>query len=153
ITITNVNDAPVAANDAYVTAEDTLLVIGAPGVLANDSDVEGNALSAVLASSPSHGALTLNANGSFNYLPATNYTGLDTFTYKATEGAATRGLATVTITITNINDVPVAVNDAYTMAEDTLLTIAAPGVLGNDSDADGTPLSAVLVANPAHGAL
>src|SRR2546430_9622291 len=71
ITVTPVNDAPVAANDdSYTTPEDTQLTVSAPGVLANDSDVDGDALSAVLVSGPSHGMLTLNGDGSLVYMPA-----------------------------------------------------------------------------------
>src|SRR5204863_520528 len=123
------NDAPVAVNDSYTTAEDSTLTVSAPGVLANDLDVEGNALSAVLVSNPTHGALTLNGDGSFSYTPATNYNGSDSFTYKATDGTADSGNATVTITITAVNDAPVAVNDTHTTAEDTVLNVAAPGLL------------------------
>ncbi len=153
ITITNVNDAPVAWDDAYTMGEDTLLTMPAPGVLGNDFDADGDSLSTVLVASPAHGLLTIEADGSFSYQPATNYHGLDAFTYKASDGSARSGLATVTITITNGNDAPVVANDAYEMAEDTLLTLAAPGVLGNDSDVDGDPLSAVLVSHPTHGVL
>src|SRR5213076_1480574 len=153
ITITGVNDAPLAVNDSYSTAEDTALNLAAPGVLANDSDVDGDTLSAVLVSQPTHGSLTLNTNGSFSYLPAANYNGPDSFTYKANDGQADSGIATVSITITGVNDAPVAVNDSYTTPEDTTLTIAAPGVLINESDVDGDTLSAVLVSQPTHGTL
>src|SRR6184192_716080 len=155
ITVTPVNDAPVAANDdSYTTAEDTQLTVSAPGVLANDSDVDGDALSAVLVSNPTHGTLTLNGDGSFSYMPALNYNGVDSFTYKASDGQAQSDVATVTITVTPVNDAPVAANDdSYTTAEDTQLTVSAPGVLANDSDVDGDALSAVLVSNPTHGTL
>src|SRR5204863_14379 len=137
ITITGVNDAPVAVNDSYTTTEDTTLTIAASGVLANDSDIDGDTLSAVLVSPPTHGNLTLNTNGSFSYVPATNYNGPDSFTYKANDGQADSGIATVSITITGVNDAPVAVNDSYATPEDTTLNVAAPGVLANDSDVDG----------------
>ena len=154
ITITPVNDAPVASADNYTATEDTTLTINAAtGVLVNDSDVDGDALFAVLASNPAHGTLNLSASGAFTYTPSLNYTGLDTFTYRATDSALTSGVATVTITITPVNDAPVAVDDAYTINEDTILNLAAPGVLANDSDVDGDLLTAVLVANPAHGTL
>jgi hypothetical protein len=100
ITITSLNDAPVAVDDNYTTAEDTELTIAAPGVLANDNDPDGDVLSAILVSEPAHGVLTLNANGGFSYLPATNYNGSDTFTYRANDGQADSGIATVNITIT-----------------------------------------------------
>jgi VCBS repeat-containing protein len=153
ITVNPVNDPPVAANDSYSTAEDTPLTVAAPGVLGNDTDVDGDSLSAVLVSGPAHGTLTLNSNGSFTYTPAPNYNGPDSFSYKANDGQADSNVATVSLTITPVNDPPVAGNDSYTTAEDTPLTVAAPGVLGNDTDVDGDPLQAILVAGPAHGTL
>ena len=96
ITVSAVNDAPTAADDAYSTAEDTALTVAAPGVLGNDSDPDGDPLSAVLGSGPSHGTLTLNANGSFTYTPAANFNGSDSFTYRASDGTLTSNLATVT---------------------------------------------------------
>src|SRR5262249_58953539 len=127
--------------------------VGAPGVLANDSDANGDTLNAILVSGPSHGTLTLDPDGSFTYTPAANYNGSDSFTYKANDGALNSNLATVNLTVTPVNDAPVAGGDNYTTAEDTPLTIRAPGVLANDSDVDGDPLSAVLVSGPAHGTL
>src|SRR6266700_3502923 len=147
------NQAPTATNDAYTVAEDTPLTVAAPGVLANDTDPDGDALSAALASGPSHGTLTLNANGSFTYTPAANFNGSDSFTYRASDGATVSNPATVSITVTALNDAPAAADDTYSTAEDTVLTVAAPGVLGNDTDLDGTTLSAVVVTGPAHGTL
>src|SRR5438045_3327726 len=98
ITVTPVNDTPLAANDDnYTTPEDTHLSVSAPGVLANDTDVDGDALSAVLVSNPTHGTLSLNSNGSFTYMPALNFNGIDSFTYKATDGQTQSGIATATI--------------------------------------------------------
>src|ERR671922_34726 len=135
LTVTAVNDAPVAVNDGYATDEDTLLTVAAPGVLGNDTDEEHDALTAVLVSGPAHGTLTLNADGSFSYTPAANYNGPDSFTYQAKDASgALSNVATVNLTVTAVNDAPVAVNDGYATDEDTLLTVAAPGVLGNDTD-------------------
>src|SRR5205823_120218 len=136
-TISGVNDAPLAVNDSYTTAEDTALNVAAAGVLANDSDVDGDTLSAVLVSQPTHGSLTLNSNGSFSYVPAANYNGSDSFTYKANDGQADSGIATVSITITGVNDAPVAVNDSYSTAHYPSSTLSRSGVLTNDSDVDG----------------
>src|SRR5436190_2980692 len=86
-------------------------------------------------------------------MPALNFNGIDTFTYKATDGQAQSGIATATITVTPINDAPVALDDGYTTPEDTTLNVAASGVLANDSDLDGDALSALLVTSPAHGTL
>src|SRR5207248_2627026 len=148
-----VNDAPVAANDAYSTNEDTALNVAAAGVLANDSDVDGDALTAILVSSPAHGSLTLNANGSLTYAPAANYNGGDSFTYKANDGALNSNVATASLTITPANDAPPAANDSYTTAEETAPTADARRVRANDVDVDGDALTAALVAGPAHGTL
>jgi len=148
-----VNDAPVAVNDSYTTAEDTVLNVAASGVLANDTDTDGDALTAILATGPTHGTLTLNANGSFIYTPATNYNGSDSFTYRANDTMTNSSVATVNITVTPVNDGPVAVNDSYTTLEDTALNVPANGVLANDTDVDGNPLTAVLVTGPTHGTL
>ena len=153
ITINPVNDAPVANNDAYTTLEDTTLTVLTGGVLANDIDVDGDVLTALLVSSTTHGTLSLSNNGTFIYRPSTNYNGTDTFTYRAADGALTSGVATVTITITPVNDAPIAVNDSYSIAEDTTLSIPSLGVLANDIDVDGDPLSALLVTSVSHGTL
>src|SRR5262249_30078986 len=74
VSTTPVNDAPSATPDAYTTAEDTPLTIsGASGLLANDSDIDGDTLTASRISGPSHGNLTLNSDGSFIYTPDANY--------------------------------------------------------------------------------
>ena len=125
---------------------------GCPGVLANDTDVGGNPLTAAMVAGPSHGTLTLNSNGSFTYTPTANYNGPDSFTYRAgTDCQLEHGH--VLITINPVNDAPVAANDSYSTNEDTALTVAAPGVLGNDTDVDGNPLTAAMVAGPSHGTL
>src|SRR6185503_13219793 len=153
LTITSANDAPVAVNDSYTTAEDTTLNVAAPGVLINDSDVDGDSLNASVVSQPTHGTLTLNGDGSLSYVPAANYNGPDSFTYKANDGQADSGIVTVSISVTGVNDAPVALNDSFTTAEDTTLNVAAPGVLSNDSDLDGDTLSAVLMNGPTNGSL
>src|SRR5207247_1584793 len=119
LTVTAVNDAPVAGNDSYTTAEDTALTVTAPGVLSNDSDVDSPSLTAVLVSGPMHGSLTLNSDGSFSYMPAANYNGSDSFSYQANDGHALSNVATVLITINPVNDAPVANDDSYSTNEDT----------------------------------
>jgi VCBS repeat-containing protein len=151
--VTSVNDAPTAADDSYTTAEDTPLSVAAAGVLGNDADVEGTALTALLVSGPAHGALTLNSDGSFTYTPDADYHGPDSFTYRARDGAAGSNVATVSLTVLAVDDAPAASDDAYAVAEDQTLVVAAAGVLGNDGDADGDVVNAVLVSGPAHGTL
>ncbi len=155
VTVTSVNDAPVAVADAYTTNEDTTLTVAAAaGVLANDTDVDGDTLTAAVVTGPAHGTLTLNTTGAFTFAPTANFTGADSFTYRASDGTAQSNAVTVTLTITAVNDAPVGVADAYTTAEDTALTIAAAtGVLANDTDADGDTLTAAVVTPTTHGAL
>src|SRR5439155_12187394 len=100
-------------------------------VLANPTDLHRQTLYRSLLSQPTHGSLTLNGNGSFSYTPVANYSGTDNFTYKANDGQADSGIATVTINIGGANDAPVAVNDSYTTAEDTTLNVAALGERDN----------------------
>src|SRR5262249_38283381 len=138
LTVTPVNDFPTANNDSYAVAEDTVLTVAAPGVLANDADVDGDSLTATLVTSPAHGSLAFNADGSFTYTPQSNYNGTDSFQYAAYDGIAFSFIRTVTITVTSVNDAPVASNDSYTTAEDTPLTVAVSGVLGNDADMEGS---------------
>ena len=147
------NNAPVAVNDAFSTAEDTELTVSAPGILQNDSDADGDPLTAGLVTGPAYGLLALDSDGGFTYTPGANVNGADSFTYVASDGVAISNTATVTITVTPANDPPAAADDAYTTAEDTPLTVAAPGILGNDADVDGDPLTAVLVAGPTSGLL
>jgi VCBS repeat-containing protein len=105
------NTPPVANNNDYATNEGTELSIAAPGVLGNDTDADGDALTAILNVGPSNGTLTLNSDGSFTYTPNAGFTGLDTFTYHANDGLDDSNIATVTITVNPLNDSPV-VNDA-----------------------------------------
>jgi len=100
ITVTAVNDAPVAANDAYTTDQDTPLTVPTPGALTNDSDVDGDALSAALASGPLNGVVVLNADGSFTYTPNADFNGADSFTYTVNDPVGLSNVATVSITVT-----------------------------------------------------
>lgn len=153
ITVIPVNDPPVAVNDSYTTAEDTVLQAGPPGVLANDSDVDGDALTAVLGSGPAHGTLSFNGDGSFMYTPDADFYGSDLFTYQVSDGLLASNVATVYLTVTPVNDAPVAAGESYILAEDATLDVAAPGVLSNDADVDGDPLTATPASSPSHGTL
>ncbi len=99
ITIQPVNDAPVATSDSRDMVENSVLTVVAPGVLENDSDVDSLGLTAILMSDPVQGTLTLDADGSFIYTPVLNFSGIDSFTYKATDGSADSSIATVTIRV------------------------------------------------------
>ena len=139
---------PVANNDAYTVVSGHTLTVSAPGVLANDTNPDGNALSATLVSSPANGQVTLNLDGSFTYIPNDGFWGMDSFTYTTTDGLATSAPATVIITVASI---PVANDDAYTATQWQTLLVTAPGVLANDTNADGGTLRAALVTGAANG--
>jgi VCBS repeat-containing protein len=153
ISVNPINNPPVAVADSYSTDEDTVLGIDPPGVLGNDSDPDGDQLTAIKLTDPQHGTLNSNGDGSFAYTPHPGYAGSDSFTYRANDGALDSNVASVSITITPTNDPPVADADSYSMAEDTPLAIDPPGVLVNDSDAEGDPLTAHLVQGPGQGTL
>jgi type 1 glutamine amidotransferase len=150
------NVAPVGAADAYGTVEDEPLEIAAPGVLANDTDADGDDLTATGLTQPADGAVDLAADGSFTYTPDAGFAGTDTFTYKASDGTATSAATTVTITVEEgeqppVNTAPEASDDAYSAVGGEPLTLPAPGVLANDTDADGNVLTATGVTQPANG--
>jgi hypothetical protein len=143
--------APVARDDSYSLTTGTTLTVASPGVLGNDSGGQGP-LSAVLVAGPSHGSFDLSTNGAFSYTPTNGYTGSDSFTYSASDGLTNSDPATVNITVVQ-NDPPIASDDRFDAVVDRALTIAAPGVLANDTDPNGNSLTAVLAVAPAHGTL
>ncbi len=107
ITITPVNDAPVAIADAYTTNEDIPLVVGVTnGVLSNDTDVDGNplAISGFSANSAQGGTVAMNANGSFTYTPKPNFNGGDSFTYSISDGNGGTSSTTVKLTVNPVVD-------------------------------------------------
>jgi VCBS repeat-containing protein len=115
-----VNTAPVAQNDSYSTKEDTALTVTANGVLANDSDINSDPLTAGVVQQPAHGTLSFNTNGTFTYTPEADFVGTDTFRYQASDGiSASNPPSTVTITITAVNDAPVrTAGDTTTVSAD-----------------------------------
>ncbi|EGR0690307.1 tandem-95 repeat protein [Vibrio parahaemolyticus] len=129
-----INDAPNAENDVITTEEDTAVTID---VLVNDSDVEGDALSIQSASVPSEQGSVDIVDGKLVFTPAENFNGEATITYIVTDGDLTDE-AKVTVTVTPVNDSPVAVDDTTSIQEDTAVAI---DVLPNDTDVDGDKLS------------
>ena len=154
ITIQAVNDAPVAVDDPVEIDEDA--VDTTIDVLANDTDADGDPLVLWAYDEDMLEAGTLTATGStLTYVPDPDINGTDTFDYWITDGSGAFDRATVTITIDPRPDVPVANADGYATPEATTLTVSDPGLLGNDSDADGDDLTVdpTPVVPPAHGAL
>jgi len=153
LTIVTPNTPPVPSDDAYALDEGATLEIPAPGVLANDTDAEGDPLSALVLMDPVHGTLTLNADGSFTYVHDGSETLSDSFTYKASDGKSDLNSAVVTLTVNPVNDPPAAADDTYSMGKYRTLKVSVPGVLGNDADAEGSPLSARVMMTPMQGYL
>lgn len=141
--IANLFNAPPAARvDTYSTDEDTALTTTpVTGVLANDTDPNGNALTAQLVSGTSHGALTLNPDGSFTYTPGLDFNGSDSFTYRAFDGIATSAIATVNITVNPVDDVPTEVE----VGEPDQLTGEVTGRVGV-TFGSGAPVTYTLAA-------
>ncbi|HHB1572003.1 TPA: tandem-95 repeat protein [Vibrio parahaemolyticus] len=129
-----INDAPNAENDVITTGEDTAVTID---VLVNDSDVEGDVLSIQSASVPSEQGSVDIVDGKLVFTPAENFNGEATISYIVTDGDLTDE-AKVSVTVTPVNDSPVAVDDTTSIQEDTAVTI---DVLTNDTDVDGDKLS------------
>ena len=153
LTVTPVNDAPIANPDnGYTTPEDTAVDIDVDDLLTNDTDIDSNPLTVTGAGGTTGGTVEL-ANGTFTYTPTANYNGTDSFTYRATDGAAAPAIATVTITVTPVNDAPVATNDAYTTNEDTPLTIAAPACWPTTPTSRAARSPPPSVTGPSHGTL
>ena len=153
ITVTGVNDVPVARDDSYSVNEGATLVITAPGLLANDRDDDGDAMTSFWVSGPQHGTVTVLSNGGFSYTHDGSQTVQDQFTYRVSDGQANSSIATVQLNIVPMNDAPVPAGDTYTLDESSTLTVAAPGVLDNDLDFDGDTLRATLITSPLHGTL
>ncbi|MEK7325430.1 MAG: Ig-like domain-containing protein, partial [Chloroflexota bacterium] len=99
-----INNVPSVGDDAYSVDENGSLSVAAPGVLTNDDDADDDTLTAILVDAPAHGTVTLNADGSFTYTPASGFSGTDTFTYKANDGFVDSNIAAVTITVNSVDN-------------------------------------------------
>jgi Zn-dependent metalloprotease len=143
VTVTAVNDAPVAAGPLSGTgAEDSTIT----GTLAG-SDIDSESLAYAVATQAAHGVVTVTGD-SWKYVPDANYSGVDAFSYTVTDGSATSAPAVVTIVVAAVNDVPHVVGDSAVIAADAVAVIT---VLDNDSDADGDALTVSGVSAPGHG--
>jgi hypothetical protein len=163
------NRSPYVHDDFFAMDEDSVLEVEEPAVFRNDLDLDGDPLTAILVEGARHGMVDFGSDGTFTYVPETNFYGVDSFTYEASDPSGLSAEAEVTILVTPVNDAPVAKDDAYdisispdgsawtldvpklgwsetgTFGEDGLfIAIPAPGVLINDTDPDNDPLTLTL---------
>ncbi len=150
---THSNHAPIAQADQFNTSADTALNIAVTALLGNDHDADGDPLAATIANAPTHGTLQDLGDGHWNYTPAQDFTGTDSFQYRAFDGHQYSDPVAVTIHVAGTNHVPVAANDSLATAEDQSLSIAIAQLLANDIDADGDHLQFHLADGPTHGTL
>ena len=147
---------PVAVDDSFSALEDASLIVAAAGVLSNDLAANGGPLTAVRVAGPSHGTLTLNADGSLAYTPAANWVGTDSFTYKIMEAAMESNVATVVIATIAANDPPVAVNQAKAASKNVPLSFAASDLLVGDNsgpaDESSQTITVTAIGAASHGA-
>jgi len=140
VTVTPVNDAPNAVDDSLTTTAGTAKDVN---VLANDTDVDGDSLTATTHTTPGHGSVSCTATGVCTYTPSPGYVGPDSFEYTISDGHGGTDTATVNVTVTAALD---AVDDSVTTAQDTAKSF---NVFGNDS---GSGYQIVSYTQPAHGA-
>ena len=151
VVVVPAEDTPVARPDGFTVAQDTESVVDLPGVLANDVDVDGDDLAALLTSPASRGSVDLASTGGFRYRPEPGFVGLDSFTYAADDGLSTSRRVQVTLEVVAADVAPDAAGDGYVTPAGEVLVEPAPGVLANDEDPDGDPLSALIQVLPASG--
>ncbi|MEM9816029.1 MAG: Ig-like domain-containing protein, partial [Cyanobacteria bacterium P01_D01_bin.6] len=147
VSIGDVNDEPIAVDDSFSGNEDAAIT---DTVLSNDSDPDGDNLTAMLLADVDNGTLNFNTDGSFTYIPDADFNGTDSFTYEISDGQLT-DTATVTLTVNPVNDAPVAVADSDAIDEDGFPNVSG-NVLTNDSDPDGDALTVASVAGNPIGA-
>ena len=155
VTIDLTNAAPVVADFTPSTfaTENQTLVVTAPNLLTSATDADGDPLTASIVAQASHGVVTVNADGTFSYTPDHNFTGGDSFTFEANDGAANSNVATVSLTVADIP--PTAKDQMYpNVNENSPFTVdAANGMLKGDESFNGNALTAMLVNGPSDGTL
>ncbi|MCK5247034.1 tandem-95 repeat protein, partial [Candidatus Bipolaricaulota bacterium] len=146
VTVLPSNDSPAAQNDSGSTPEDTAITLD---VLANDSDPDGDSLIVQSVTQPNNGSVVNNGNDVI-YTPDSDFNGIDTFTYVVSDGNGGTDTATVTVTVSAVNDPPIAEDDEESTDEESPISI---NVLLNDSDPDGDSLIIEAVTSPEHGSV
>jgi PKD repeat protein len=144
------NRPPTAGPVNATTPEDAAIVIP---VLASANDPDGDPLTSAIATTPQNGTATVNSDGSVTYSPNPNFSGIDGFTYRVSDGrGGTSDPAAVQVTVTPVNDAPVANNDGpYVTSQDVALVITAAQVLANDTDPENDPRTIAGVSQSLNG--
>ena len=149
VSVAAVNDAPRPAADRPVVSEDGMVAFDP---LANDVEVDGDTMNILSVGIPANGSLVANGDGTFTYQPDPDFAGTDTFSYTVGDGT-TSASAQIRVTVTAVNDAPVAVDDTATVTEGEGVVISVDEILANDVDVD-TPhsqLSVEFSSNPTNG--
>ena len=150
LTVKPDNTPPVSVDQSYSVMHDSILGVNASsGVLSNAGDADGDPLLAQLVTGPANGTLTLNLDGSFQYLPNSGYAGADSFTYQAFDGTTVSNTSTVSLTV--LSSAPLVVNENYGVHAGQALVVAAPGLLAGAQAADNQPLTTSLVTGASDG--
>ena len=147
VSVTAVNDAPAAVADSASTDEDIAVTIN---VLGNDDDPDGDTLAVDSVTQPTNGSVVINADETVSYTPASNFNGSDSFGYTVSDGQGGTEAATVTVSVTPIEDAPIAVDDSAITSPNVAVII---DVLSNDEDPDGDSLTVNSVTQPANGSV
>ena len=153
VTVTPVNDAPTTTDDNYVTDEGVAVVMSVSDILANDNDVDGDTLTATIATSPTFGNAVDNGDGTWTYSPNLNFSGTDSFEYEISDGISppVRGIVSIVVNATNV--APVANDDGLTTDQDVAISFNLSDLASNDSDPDGDPLSLSIHSQPSSGSV
>ncbi len=150
VTVTPVNDPPVAVDDTTSTPEDTQVTRTQAQLVANDTDPDGNALTVTAASNATNGAAVRNADGSVTFTPTANFSGTAGYDYTVSDGTVT-DIGHVTVTVTAVNDAPLAGDDTASTNEDTAVTVTQATMIANDTDVEGSTLTVTAASNATGG--
>lgn len=154
VQVAAVNDAPIAADDSLAGDEDQPLTVRASDLLANDADVDGPALSISAVGDAVNGTVSLTAGGDVVFTPTSGFFGTASFNYSASDGQGGIDTASVTVQVREVNYAPDAVDDSIASAEDSVITIQAASLLGNDRDPDASDVLTIQsVGGAEHGSV
>ncbi|MCP4712461.1 MAG: tandem-95 repeat protein [Planctomycetes bacterium] len=149
VNVTPVNDQPLANNDDKSTNEDVPLTFPASDLTDNDTDVEDDQLTVTIVQNPINGVVIL-ANNDITFSPTDDFNGLAGFEYTVSDGQLT-DVGYVTVTVTAVNDAPVAVDDSTAITANVPYNLPTDELTANDTDVDGDQLSVTAVYNPENG--